>query len=63
MYPYPVSGRVGFIPRVTIESVSLVNFREAEMTLLNSSTSVTIASLGATTMFALGSCDLIRQLT
>src|SRR5574344_401278 len=63
MYPYPVSGRVGFIPRVTIASESMVKSRHDFITLRNSAVLVTIWSLGVTTMLALGSCDFIFQLT
>ena len=63
MYPYPVSGRVGFMPRVTIESVSAVKFRHDLMTRWNSTLFVTIWSLGETTMLAFGSTDFILQLT
>ena len=51
------------MPRVTMASVSAVNFRQFLTTLLNSVSSVTIWSLGDTTMFALGFSFLMRQLT
>ena len=63
IYPYPVSGRVGFMPSVMMASLSPVVFSADFMTRRNSMTSVTIWSLGVTTMFALGSFFFILQLT
>lgn len=63
MYPYPVSGRVGFMPNVSMASVSLVNLRHELTTRLNSCTSVTTWSLGVTMTLAPGHSFLIRQLT
>ena len=63
IYPYPVSGRVGFMPSVMMASLSPVVFSADFMTRLNSVTSVTIWSLGVTTMFAFGFIFFILQLT
>lgn len=54
---------MGFIPSVTIESVSAVNSRHFLITRVNSAVLVTMWSLGDTTMFAFGSLALIFQLT
>lgn len=51
------------MPKVTMASVSLVKRMHSLMTRWNSTVLTIMRPLGVTTILALGSFDLIRQLT
>ena len=61
IYPYPVSGRVGLIPSVTIALLLSVKRRAFSTTRRNSPVSMTNASDGVTTTLAFGCFFFIFQ--